>query len=290
MILPAQGICFAIASNTARFVASRLIKDGRIRRSFIGVAGQQTPIPRALARAYGIAATSGVLASTVEPGGPASAAGMKEGDVMLAFAGVPVSGVDDLHRLLTEDRIGIVTEISVLRRGGARSSRSRRRNHSAMRPRRTARRTASVRLAAPSLPPIDATWNFTVWSEMPSRAAIALLDRPSRQELQHVGLPGGQRFHRHRFVEPGTWRSDQDRVRAGPDARASRSVSYSPSTTIPISSVCVRSSSRSLSVPTSKNSHVGIGGSFFTIPPKGGDYTTLREADDYRTLGANTSA
>ena len=117
MIPAAHGICFAIASNTVRFVASRLIRDGRIRRSFIGVAGQQTPIPRALARAYQIAAASGVLASTIEPGSPASAAGMKEGDVILAFAGVPVSGVDDLHRLLTEDRIGQVTDITVLRRG-----------------------------------------------------------------------------------------------------------------------------------------------------------------------------
>jgi S1-C subfamily serine protease len=117
MIAAAHGICFAIASNTVRFVASRLIRDGRIRRSFIGVAGQQTPIPRALARAYRIAAASGVLASAIEPGSPASAAGLKEGDVILAFAGVPVSGVDDLHRLLTEDRIGRVTDITVLRRG-----------------------------------------------------------------------------------------------------------------------------------------------------------------------------
>jgi S1-C subfamily serine protease len=117
MIAAAHGICFAIASNTVRFVASRLIRDGRIRRSFIGVAGQQTPIPRAHARAYGIAAASGVLASTIEPGSPAAAAGLKEGDVILAFAGTPVSGVDDLHRLLTDDRIGLATEIAVLRRG-----------------------------------------------------------------------------------------------------------------------------------------------------------------------------
>jgi S1-C subfamily serine protease len=117
MIPAAHGICFAIASNTVRFVASRLIRDGRIRRSFIGVAGQRTPIPRALARAHGIAVNSGVLASTIEPGGPASVAGLKEGDVILAFAGVPVSGVDDLHRLLTEDRIGTATDITMLRRG-----------------------------------------------------------------------------------------------------------------------------------------------------------------------------
>ena len=117
MIPAAHGICFAIASNTVRFVASRLIRDGRIRRSFIGVAGQQTPIPRAHARACGSAASSGVLAATIETGSPAFVAGMHEGDVILAFAGTPVSGVDDLHRLLTEDRIGSVTEMTVLRRG-----------------------------------------------------------------------------------------------------------------------------------------------------------------------------
>jgi len=117
MIRPAQGLCFAIGINTARFVASRLIRDGRIRRSFVGVAGQQTPIPRAHARAYGITMASGVLAATIEPGSPAAAAGLQEGDVILAFAGTPVSGVDDLHRLLTDDRIGLATEIVVLRRG-----------------------------------------------------------------------------------------------------------------------------------------------------------------------------
>ena len=117
MILPAQGICFAIASNTVRFVASRLIRDGRIRRGVIGVAGQQTPIPRMLARAHGMAATAGVLVTTIEPASPASAAGIEEGDVIVAFDGVAVTGVDELHRLLTEARIGTPAELSVLRRG-----------------------------------------------------------------------------------------------------------------------------------------------------------------------------
>ena len=116
MILPAQGICFAIASNTVRFVASRILRDGRVRRSRIGVAGQQTPIPRALARANQIAASSGVLVVSVEAGSAAAAAGLKEGDVILAFAGTPVSGIDDLHRLLTEERIGVPTTVVVLRR------------------------------------------------------------------------------------------------------------------------------------------------------------------------------
>jgi S1-C subfamily serine protease len=114
-ILPAQGLCFAIASNTARFVAARLIRDGRIRRSYIGLAGQTVPIPRAVARENQLAVRSGVFVVSVEANSPAAAAGVKDGDVLLAFAGTPVTGVDDLHRLLTEERIGEPTAITFLR-------------------------------------------------------------------------------------------------------------------------------------------------------------------------------
>jgi S1-C subfamily serine protease len=114
-ILPAQGLCFAIASNTARFVAARLIRDGRIRRSYIGVAGQTVPIPRTVARENQLAVTSGVFIVSVEAGSPAATAGLKDGDVVLAFAGTPVTGVDDLHRLLTEERIGEATVVTILR-------------------------------------------------------------------------------------------------------------------------------------------------------------------------------
>jgi S1-C subfamily serine protease len=117
MIMPAQGICFAIASNTVRFVASRLMRDGRIRRSRIGVAGQQTTIPRALARANQIAVSSGVLVVSLEENSPASRAGLRKGDVILGFGGTPVSDIDDLHRLLTDDRIGVPAPLVVLRRG-----------------------------------------------------------------------------------------------------------------------------------------------------------------------------
>ena len=117
MILPAQGLCFAIASSTARFVAARLIRDGRVRRSYIGVAGQNVPIPRAMARANQLAATSGVLVVSVESDSPAGAAGVRNGDVILAFAGEPVSGIDDLHRRLTDDRIGRPSPVTILRAG-----------------------------------------------------------------------------------------------------------------------------------------------------------------------------
>ena len=114
-ILPAQGLCFAIASNTARFVASRLLRDGRIRRSYIGLGGQTVPIPRAVARENQLAVTSGVFIVSVEPNSPAANAGLKDGDVVLAFGGTPVTGVDDLHRLLTEEKIGVATGITILR-------------------------------------------------------------------------------------------------------------------------------------------------------------------------------
>jgi S1-C subfamily serine protease len=115
VILPAQGLCFAIASNTARFIASRLIRDGRIRRSYIGVGGQNTPIPRAIARAHQLAVASGVLVLSVEPSSPADAAGLLQGDVIHAIGDEPVSGVDDLHRYLSDEQIGRTVALSVLR-------------------------------------------------------------------------------------------------------------------------------------------------------------------------------
>jgi len=117
VILPAQGLCFAIASTTARFVAARLIRDGRIRRSVIGVGGQNVPVPRAMARANHLAASSGVLVESVEPRSPAQAAGLREGDVIIAFAGKAVGAIDQLVGQLTDDRIGRPVPVTILRRG-----------------------------------------------------------------------------------------------------------------------------------------------------------------------------
>lgn len=110
MILPAHGLCFAIASNTARLVASRLIRDGRIRRSYVGIVGHQMPISRAIARQHSLAVSAGVLVASVEQGSPAATAGVREGDVILAFAGLVVAGV-----YLTDDRIGVPSTLTVLR-------------------------------------------------------------------------------------------------------------------------------------------------------------------------------
>jgi len=121
MILPAQGLCFAIGINTARFVASRLIRDGRIRRGYIGIAGQNVDVPRPLARANQLAVSSGVLVTSVETGSPAERAGCQKGDVILSFAQSAVTGVDDLHRLLSEEQIGAASPILVLRGGERRT-------------------------------------------------------------------------------------------------------------------------------------------------------------------------
>jgi S1-C subfamily serine protease len=115
-IIPiAQGICFAIPSNTAKFVASRLMRDGRVKRSFIGVGGQNVPIQRKVVRYHGLELESGVLVTTLEPGSPAASAGLREGDIIVAFDAKPVGAIDDLHRLLTEERVGQSYPLSVLR-------------------------------------------------------------------------------------------------------------------------------------------------------------------------------
>jgi S1-C subfamily serine protease len=120
IISGAQGICFAVASNTAQFVLSEIIRHGYVRRAYIGVSAQTAPVPRRHAVAAGIDNTLGALLMQLESNGPASQAGLLPGDVVIALDGVAVNGVDDLIRLLDRDRIDRTCDIEVLRRGVAR--------------------------------------------------------------------------------------------------------------------------------------------------------------------------
>ena len=118
MILPAQGICFATSIDTAKFVAGRLIRDGKISRSYIGLAGQNVPIPRRIVRFYQLPVETGVLVVSFETNGEASAAreaGLLAGDLVVEFDGIPIRGIDDLHRLLTDERIGKRVQVTVIR-------------------------------------------------------------------------------------------------------------------------------------------------------------------------------
>lgn len=115
MIMPAQGICFAIAINTASFVMGRLIRDGHIRRAYIGVAGQNVPLHRRVMRFHELPTESGVFVVSVEPNGPAAEAGVREGDLIVRFGDTPIAGIDDLHKLLTEERAGSTTDLTVIR-------------------------------------------------------------------------------------------------------------------------------------------------------------------------------
>jgi len=117
VILGGQGIAFAVPINTARHVVSSLLRDGRVRRSHLGVAGQDMPIPRRFVREHKLRNERGVRIHAVTDGSPAQAAALQPGDLIIDFNGEPVSGIDDLHRLLTEDRIGQVIPIRILRRG-----------------------------------------------------------------------------------------------------------------------------------------------------------------------------
>jgi S1-C subfamily serine protease len=115
VIRGAQGICFATAINTAKFVAAKLIKNGFIRRGYIGVMGQDVPLARRIVRFHGLPVESGMRIEEVLEPGPAAAAGLQRGDVIVELAGRPVAGIDPLHRLLTEAEVGVPLEIVVLR-------------------------------------------------------------------------------------------------------------------------------------------------------------------------------
>jgi S1-C subfamily serine protease len=115
MILPAQGICFAIAANIATFVIGKLIHEGRVRRAFLGVSGQTVPLHRRVVRFHNLPVESAAFVASIEPASPAAHAGLREGDLIVGFAGQPIGGVDDLHRLLTEDRAGQPHPLEIMR-------------------------------------------------------------------------------------------------------------------------------------------------------------------------------
>ncbi len=114
-IMGAQGLCFAIPSTIITHTAGVLIRDGRLRRSYIGVRGQDVPVLRRLTRAHEIPNERGVLIVSLEKRSAADEAGLREGDIVIALDSTPVQGIDDLLRLLTEDRIGVTSEVELLR-------------------------------------------------------------------------------------------------------------------------------------------------------------------------------
>jgi len=116
IIRPAQGLCFAIAITTAKFVAGKLITEGKVRRSFIGVAGQVIRLHRRTVRYHKLQNDSAILVASVEEEGPAERAGVREGDLIVGFDGSAVPDIDDLHRVLTEEKIGVEVPIEVVRR------------------------------------------------------------------------------------------------------------------------------------------------------------------------------
>src|SRR5438105_4358072 len=115
MILPAQGISFATSIDTAKFVASRLIRDGKVSRSYIGLAGQNVPLPRRIVRYYNLPVESGILVVSFEGNSPARKGGVREGDIIIGLDDRPTAGIDDLHKLLSENLIGHKSSLVVIR-------------------------------------------------------------------------------------------------------------------------------------------------------------------------------
>jgi S1-C subfamily serine protease len=120
VIMGAQGICFAVAANTASFVLGELVRHGRVRRAYIGIAAQQFTLSRRRRHAAGLTQESAVMIATVEPGSPAERAGLVAGDIILALDGTTVTGADDLIRTLAGEKIGRTIEVETLHNGGRR--------------------------------------------------------------------------------------------------------------------------------------------------------------------------
>jgi S1-C subfamily serine protease len=114
-ILPAQNICFATAINTAKFIAAKLIMNGKIKRSYIGIAGQDAPIHRRIVYHYSLPSDKSIMVISIEKNSPAEKAEVQTGDRIISFNSTPVTGIDDLHKMLTETQVGIKTDLKVLR-------------------------------------------------------------------------------------------------------------------------------------------------------------------------------
>jgi S1-C subfamily serine protease len=115
VIVPAQGISFAVSADTAKLVVPQLLREGRVRRSYLGIAAQDVPLPRRLVRHYHLPASTGVLVTEVSEDSPAWRAGVRDGDLLVAFGGEAVERTDDLHRLLTGERVGGAVPLQLLR-------------------------------------------------------------------------------------------------------------------------------------------------------------------------------
>lgn len=115
VILPAQGICFAIPINTAKWVVSRLLRDGRIRRSYIGLGGQNVPLHRKIVRYYNLDNTGAILVQNIEPNSPAQLAGIRDGDLLIGFDHHTIDSIDDLQRQLTEEKVGTNCTATLIR-------------------------------------------------------------------------------------------------------------------------------------------------------------------------------
>jgi len=114
-IFPAQGICFAVAINTAKFIAQELMRHGRIKRSYIGIAGHTVNLHQRIVRFYNLPVSSGIFVTSVNRKSPAANAGILDGDIIIEFDGNPVAGIDDLQKLLSEEKINQYTQIVVMR-------------------------------------------------------------------------------------------------------------------------------------------------------------------------------
>lgn len=116
VIMSAQGICFAVPINTAKMILTPLIKDGKIRRGYIGIGGQNVPLPRRVVLFHELSVESGVLVISIENDSPAQQASLVEGDVIVGINNQPITSIDDLHKLLTHDQVGVRSPLTILRR------------------------------------------------------------------------------------------------------------------------------------------------------------------------------